>query len=150
MAEEITIDQAYLGHEKSEFGLTAKDLKLFDEKGDIRVDVFVDGELVKSEKKTKDSIVVKRPTGGAGKTSTVVVAANDGKLLNVVQYDGTVRRRSIDSVAEETALIKAIKASTAQIVAAINSQKGAGRTPPGGDAKEIDTGGGAKEKDKGS
>jgi hypothetical protein len=130
MAEEITIGQAYLGHETSEFGLTTNDLKLFDEAGKIRVEVFVDGEFVRPEKKTEDSIVVKRPAGATGKTSTVVVAAKDGKLLNVLQYDGTKRIPPKDPAAEETALIKAIRNSTAQIVAAINSKKGAGRLPP--------------------
>jgi hypothetical protein len=132
MAEEIeiTISEADLGRAEPEFGITKDDLKLFDDDGAIRIKVFVDGEPADLARATARSIIVKappRPDGGP--FTVVVVTANDGKLLNVLECEGNEKIPVEDLTDDESNLIKVIQDATNRIVAAITSQKGAGRPP---------------------
>jgi hypothetical protein len=117
MADEITITirQVDLGPEEPEIGLTPEDLKLFDSEGKIRVNVVVDGELVKPAKKTKDSITLKAKPSPDGGTLTISVTTEDGKILNVLQYDGKGEPIDDDPADDETAVIRGIGEAAKEI-----------------------------------
>jgi hypothetical protein len=107
MAEEITItiDKDDLGRADSEFGLTDDDLKLFDTKKKASlVKVFVDGKLTDPTAATEKSITVERPSGADGRASTVVVTTNDGKVLNVLRYEGNKKIQIKDPADDESTL----------------------------------------------
>jgi hypothetical protein len=84
----IAIRQADLGPPQPETGLSTHDLELLDNKGRIRLNVLVDGELVEP-RKDHDSIVFSAPLTEDDGVVTVVVTTKEGKILNVLQYDGT-------------------------------------------------------------
>jgi hypothetical protein len=114
---EITIHQAELDEAESELGLTSDDLKLFDNQGKIRVDVYVDGKLVESKKKANDSVTVKMPASAAGKISTVVVTTRAGKTLKILRYAGDKKITDKDSPDDGAALAKAIGEASDKIAA---------------------------------
>lgn len=85
----IAIRQADLGPEQPEIGLSAQDLALFNDKGKIRVDVLIDGELVET-RKDRDSVVFTTYLDHDDDVATVVVATD--KVLSVLRYgkDGKI------------------------------------------------------------
>jgi hypothetical protein len=113
MAEEIEITIADLGDAAPEFGIEETDLKLIaDDKKTVLVKVYVDGKDVKPEKKTDESITIEPPPSADGGTSTIVVTTNDGKILNVLNYEGNKKIPVEDPADDETTLkdiAKAIK-----------------------------------------
>jgi hypothetical protein len=116
MAEEIpiTITKADLGRVEPEIGLTANDLKLFDDEGKIRVSVVVDGELVEP-KKDNDSIVFKASLSPNSDKLTVVVTTKDGKILNVLLYDQKGHPVDDDTTGDGAAVIKGIGEAAQEI-----------------------------------
>jgi hypothetical protein len=84
---EIIVHQADLSEAKSESGSAKSDLQLFNSKGEIQVDVYVNGEPVTPAEKA-GSIAFKRPSSSPGSRSTVVVSARDGKTLSALEYEG--------------------------------------------------------------
>jgi hypothetical protein len=91
---EIVINQADLDDSDPEFGLNEDDLKLFDSEGKIRVKVFIDHEPTEPEKKTPDSIFIKRQVNTGN--STVIVTTRDGKMLKVLRYKGNKKVKIAD------------------------------------------------------
>jgi hypothetical protein len=126
MAEEISIRirQAHLGPAQPEIGLTAEDLKLFDGRGKIRVNVFVDGEPVELEK-DNDSIVVKASLSPDDDKFTVVVTTKEDKILDVLQYDEEGEPIVDDPTHDGTAVIRGIGEAAQKIADAM-----AHPTPP--------------------
>jgi hypothetical protein len=122
---EITIHQADLSDARSEFGSAESDLKLFDDKGEIQVDVYVNGESVTPEKKNS-SIAVKRPSSAPGRRSTVVVSAHDGKTLCALQYEGDQKVIAKDP-ADNGSALRDIAAAVKRIADVMNPP-----TPPSG------------------
>jgi hypothetical protein len=141
---EITIHQADLGDAESEFGLTDDDLKLFDGKGKIRVDVFVDGELTDLVEAPDKSIIATAPLKRERDMLTVVVTTRQGNMISLLQYDAKkkqfrkpVGESAVDESKEDQptlvnvieTLNNVIDGAANKIVAAIHSQKRAGRNP---------------------
>lgn len=122
---EITIHQADLSEARSEFDPDKSDLKLFDNKGEIQVDVYVNGKSVTPEKKS-GSIAVKRPSNAPGSRSTVVVSARDGKTLCALQYEGNQKIIAKDPEHDGSAL-RDIAAAVKRIADVMNPP-----TPPSG------------------
>jgi hypothetical protein len=118
---EITIHQNDLGHAEPEFGLTDRDLKLFDVDGKIRVGVYVDDKSVEPKQNKGDSIVVKLPPGSAGRTSTVTVIDDVGKILKLLKYRGDEKIEDPDD--ERLALLKAIGEASGKIAAALSEDQ---------------------------
>jgi hypothetical protein len=105
----IAIRQADLGRPQSDIELTAQDLELFDGEGEIRVNVLVDGELIKPTK-SGDSIVFKAPLDPDDDMVTVVVTTRENKILNVLQYDEEGRSIADGAAEDEKELVKGLEA----------------------------------------
>jgi hypothetical protein len=105
----IAIRQADLGRPQSDIELTAQDLELFDGEGEIRVNVLVDGELIKPTK-SGDSIVFKAPLDPDDDMVTVVVTTRENKILNVLQYDEEGRPIADGAAEDEKELVKGLEA----------------------------------------
>jgi hypothetical protein len=105
----IAIRQADLGRPQSDIELTAQDLELFDGEGEIRVNVLVDGELIKPTK-SGDSIVFKAPLDPDDDMVTVVVTTRENKILNVLQYDEEGRPIADGAAEDEKELMKGLEA----------------------------------------
>jgi hypothetical protein len=113
---EIIINQADLDDPDSEFGLNEDELKLFDDKGNIKVNVFIDDEPAEPKKKTDESIAVKRKSNRAN--STVIVTTNDGKVLSVLRYKGNKKVKT-DEPIDNSATLTDIAAELKRIADAI-------------------------------
>jgi hypothetical protein len=118
---EITIHQNDLGHAEPEFGLTDGDLRLFDVDGKIRVGVYVDGKSVEPKHKKGNSIVVKLPSGAAGRTSTVTVIDDVGKILKLLKYKGDEKIKDPDD--DGLALLKALGEASGKIATALSADQ---------------------------
>jgi hypothetical protein len=158
MTEEVTfaINRDVLGPPDRVFGIDDGDVELFDENGEIRIKIFINGESADLAKTSETTITAKaRPVLFDDKLN-VVVTTKSKKLINVLNYDrqekllSSLFREPLDDDSNlintiETAVDKIVTAIPSDelllkainhIVAAINAKKRAGRLPPNVSAKK--------------
>ena len=114
---EIAINEADLGRADREFGLDKDDLKLFDAGGKIRVNVFVDGEPAELAEGPHKSIIAKAPSPDGRRFSAVVIG-KDGKILNVLRYEGN-KKMPVEDPADDESTLKDIAAAIKKIAEAM-------------------------------
>jgi hypothetical protein len=114
---EIAINEADLGRADREFGLDKDDLKLFDAGGKIRVNVFVDGEPAELAEGPHKSIIAKAPSPDGRRLSAVVIG-RDGKILNVLRYEGN-KKIPVEDPADDESTLKDIAAAIKKIAEAM-------------------------------
>jgi hypothetical protein len=114
---EIAINEADLGRADREFGLDKDDLKLFDAGGKIRVNVLVDGEPAELAEGPHKSIIAKAPSPDGRRLSAVVIG-KDGKILNVLRYEGN-KKIPVEDPADDESTLKDIAAAIKKIAEAM-------------------------------
>jgi hypothetical protein len=114
---EIAINEADLGRADREFGLDKDDLKLFDAGGKIRVNVLVDGEPAELAEGPHKSIIAKAPSPDGRRFSAVVIG-KDGKILNVLRYEGN-KKIPVEDPADDESTLKDIAAAIKKIAEAM-------------------------------
>src|ERR1700722_6414788 len=114
---EIAINEADLGRADREFGLDKDDLKLFDAGGKIRVNVLVDGEPAELAEGPHKSIIAKAPSPDGRRLSAVVIG-RDGKILNVLRYEGN-KKIAVEDPADDESTLKDIAAAIKKIAEAM-------------------------------
>jgi hypothetical protein len=114
---EIAINEADLGRADREFGLDKDDLQLFDAGGKIRVNVLVDGEPAELAEGPHKSIIAKAPSPDGRRLSAVVIG-RDGKILNVLRYEGN-KKIPVEDPADDESTLKDIAAAIKKIAEAM-------------------------------
>jgi hypothetical protein len=114
---EIAINEADLGRADREFGVDKDDLKLFDAGGKIRVNVLVDGEPAELAEGPHKSIIAKAPSPDGRRLSAVVIG-RDGKILNVLRYEGN-KKIPVEDPADDEWTLKDIAAAIKKIAEAM-------------------------------
>ena len=106
-------------------------MHLFDGDGEtVQLKVFIDGAIAEVAKASAQSISATASPVSNKSTLSVAVTTRDEKLINVLAYDtttGQFRKLAAESKDNETLLVEALEKAANRIVAAITSQKGAGR-----------------------